>query len=137
LQGCFLGGLSRHHEPVIPQAVRTSRTDSIRTTINEKRQCPRIVADSSMNIGTGMALPLPGGSWHAEKNVLRPKPPLLLTLPAVLPPRPSKLSSPFKTTMTENLKDFVARYVDGLPEPLRHRISHEWCRSFNVWRYGR
>jgi len=27
--------------------------------------------------------------------------------------------------------------LDELPEPLRHRIAHEWRRSFDEWGYGR
>jgi hypothetical protein len=26
---------------------------------------------------------------------------------------------------------------DDLPEPLRHRIAHEWGRSFDEWSYER
>jgi len=27
--------------------------------------------------------------------------------------------------------------LDDLPEPLRHRIAHDWCRSFDEWGYQR
>ena len=37
--------------------------------------------------------------------------------------------------------DSIANYrknrLDGLAEPLRERISHEWRRSFDEWGYGR
>ena len=42
------------------------------------------------------------------------------------------------------LRDYLASIagyrknrLDSLPEPLQHRISHEWCRSFDEWGYGR
>jgi omega-hydroxy-beta-dihydromenaquinone-9 sulfotransferase len=36
-----------------------------------------------------------------------------------------------------SIADYRKNQLNGLPEPLRHRISHEWGRSFNEWGYER
>jgi omega-hydroxy-beta-dihydromenaquinone-9 sulfotransferase len=44
---------------------------------------------------------------------------------------------PRMETYLASIAGYRKNQLDELPEPLRHRISDEWCRSFDEWGYGR
>ena len=44
---------------------------------------------------------------------------------------------PRLATYLASIAGYRKNRLDGLPEPLRHRISHEWGRSFDEWGYER
>ena len=40
-------------------------------------------------------------------------------------------------TYLGSISDYRKNRLDDLPDPLRRRIAHEWCRSFEEWGYER